>query len=193
LSVPFCPYHFVRSPMPPPRERGTCRLRKSNSIPLHFTPVCYPLPHMTFKSTSKRLNDTGTEKYHVQSLYQYPRGWSSFPNSIVSYRVIAYFSATLILMMPWTFICYSFVCTFVCLSSHPTSCCSAAEIISTLFFYAMKYKPEKPKDACNDRFVLSKVFTKFVSVNNLLCSWNKDTSQNFDTAVKLNILLYTCL
>lgn len=41
-------------------------------------------------------------------------------------------------------------------SGHPTSCCSAAEIISTLFFYAMKYKPEKPKDVSNDRFVLSK-------------------------------------
>lgn len=41
-------------------------------------------------------------------------------------------------------------------SGHPTSCCSAAEIMSTLFFYAMKYKPEKPKDSNNDRFVLSK-------------------------------------
>lgn len=41
-------------------------------------------------------------------------------------------------------------------SGHPTSCCSAAEIMSTLFFYAMKYKPEKPKDVSNDRFVLSK-------------------------------------
>lgn len=41
-------------------------------------------------------------------------------------------------------------------SGHPTSCCSAAEIMSTLFFYAMKYDPKKPRDARNDRFVLSK-------------------------------------
>jgi transketolase len=41
-------------------------------------------------------------------------------------------------------------------SGHPTSCCSAAEIMSTLFFYAMKYNSEKPRDAANDRFVLSK-------------------------------------
>jgi transketolase N-terminal domain/subunit len=40
---------------------------------------------------------------------------------------------------------------------HPTSCCSAAEIMSTLFFYAMKYKVDKPRDPANDRFVLSKV------------------------------------
>ena len=40
---------------------------------------------------------------------------------------------------------------------HPTSCCSAAEIMSTLFFYAMKYKADIPRDPANDRFVLSKV------------------------------------
>lgn len=41
-------------------------------------------------------------------------------------------------------------------SGHPTSCCSAAEIMSTLFFYAMKYKVDVPQDPANDRFVLSK-------------------------------------
>jgi transketolase len=51
----------------------------------------------------------------------------------------------------------------LCLSCcrHPTSCCSAAEIMSTLFFYAMKYKVDKPRDAANDRFVLSKVVVHF--------------------------------
>ncbi|XP_067907833.1 transketolase-like [Heterodontus francisci] len=41
-------------------------------------------------------------------------------------------------------------------SGHPTSCCSAAEIMSVLFFHAMKYKPHDPKNPNNDRFVLSK-------------------------------------
>jgi len=45
----------------------------------------------------------------------------------------------------------------LCLCRHPTSCCSAAEIMSTLFFYAMKYKVDAPRDPANDRFVLSKV------------------------------------
>ncbi|XP_043563987.1 transketolase-like isoform X1 [Chiloscyllium plagiosum] len=41
-------------------------------------------------------------------------------------------------------------------SGHPTSCCSCAEIMSVLFFHAMKYKPHDPKNPNNDRFVLSK-------------------------------------
>lgn len=41
-------------------------------------------------------------------------------------------------------------------SGHPTSCCSAAEIMSTLFFNVMRYKVDQPRDASNDRFVLSK-------------------------------------
>uniref|UniRef100_A0AAR2LJ55 transketolase n=1 Tax=Pygocentrus nattereri TaxID=42514 RepID=A0AAR2LJ55_PYGNA len=40
--------------------------------------------------------------------------------------------------------------------SHPTSCCSAAEIMSVLFFHAMKYRPDDPRNPNNDRFVLSK-------------------------------------
>uniref|UniRef100_A0AAY4D3C0 transketolase n=1 Tax=Denticeps clupeoides TaxID=299321 RepID=A0AAY4D3C0_9TELE len=39
---------------------------------------------------------------------------------------------------------------------HPTSCCSAAEIMSVLFFHTMRYKPKDPRNACNDRFVMSK-------------------------------------
>ncbi|XP_043935936.1 transketolase-like protein 2 [Protopterus annectens] len=41
-------------------------------------------------------------------------------------------------------------------SGHPTSCCSAAEIMAVLFFNIMKYKPLDPRNANNDRFVLSK-------------------------------------
>uniref|UniRef100_A0A8C4SVV5 Transketolase b n=1 Tax=Erpetoichthys calabaricus TaxID=27687 RepID=A0A8C4SVV5_ERPCA len=41
-------------------------------------------------------------------------------------------------------------------SGHPTSCCSAAEIMSVLFFNTMKYIPLDPRNPNNDRFVLSK-------------------------------------
>ncbi|XP_039184591.1 transketolase-like protein 1 [Crotalus tigris] len=41
-------------------------------------------------------------------------------------------------------------------SGHPTSCCSAAEIISVLFFHTMRYRPNEPGHPNNDRFVLSK-------------------------------------
>jgi len=41
-------------------------------------------------------------------------------------------------------------------SGHPTSCCSAAELMSVLFFNTMRYKPSDPRNQCNDRFVLSK-------------------------------------
>ncbi|HEU6449064.1 MAG TPA: transketolase [Verrucomicrobiae bacterium] len=41
-------------------------------------------------------------------------------------------------------------------SGHPTSCCSAADIVSTLFFGHMKYDPKNPHYYNNDRFILSK-------------------------------------
>jgi transketolase len=41
-------------------------------------------------------------------------------------------------------------------SGHPTSCASAAEIMSVLFFHTMKYDPKSPRDPNSDRFVLSK-------------------------------------
>src|ERR671930_2438779 len=41
-------------------------------------------------------------------------------------------------------------------SGHPTSCLSAAEIMSTLFFAEMHYDPRNPQNPDNDRFVLSK-------------------------------------
>src|SRR6187431_86391 len=41
-------------------------------------------------------------------------------------------------------------------SGHPTTCCSAAEIVSTLFFGEMRFDPQNPQSDQNDRFVLSK-------------------------------------
>ena len=41
-------------------------------------------------------------------------------------------------------------------SGHPTSCTSAAEIVSTLFFSVMRYDPADPANAANDVFILSK-------------------------------------
>ncbi|XP_020035178.2 transketolase-like protein 2 isoform X2 [Castor canadensis] len=41
-------------------------------------------------------------------------------------------------------------------SGHPTSCCSAAEIMAVLFFHTMRYKQTDPKHPDNDRFILSK-------------------------------------
>jgi transketolase len=41
-------------------------------------------------------------------------------------------------------------------SGHPTSCASAAEIMSVLFFAVMRYDPQDPKNSANDVFVLSK-------------------------------------
>lgn len=41
-------------------------------------------------------------------------------------------------------------------SGHPSSCLSAADIVSSLFFGIMRYNPENPKQPNNDRFILSK-------------------------------------
>ncbi len=41
-------------------------------------------------------------------------------------------------------------------NGHPTSCCSAADIVATLFFSVMRYDPKDPRNPDNDRFVLSK-------------------------------------
>ena len=41
-------------------------------------------------------------------------------------------------------------------SGHPSSCCSAADIVATLFFSVMRYDPKNPKQPNRDRFVLSK-------------------------------------
>ena len=41
-------------------------------------------------------------------------------------------------------------------SGHPTTCLSAAEIVSVLFFAEMRYEPKNPGNPRADRFVLSK-------------------------------------
>jgi transketolase len=41
-------------------------------------------------------------------------------------------------------------------SGHPSTCCSAAEIVAALFFAEMRYDPRDPQNPDNDRFVLSK-------------------------------------
>jgi transketolase len=41
-------------------------------------------------------------------------------------------------------------------SGHPTSCCSAAEIVAALFFGEMRFDPGDPHLVDSDRFVLSK-------------------------------------
>ncbi len=41
-------------------------------------------------------------------------------------------------------------------SGHPSSCCSAADIVAALFFGHMRFDPKNPHYANNDRFILSK-------------------------------------
>ncbi len=41
-------------------------------------------------------------------------------------------------------------------SGHPSSCCSAADIVAALFFSVMRYDPKYPKAPNSDRFILSK-------------------------------------
>src|ERR1043166_6909046 len=41
-------------------------------------------------------------------------------------------------------------------SGHPTSCASAAEVMSVLFYSVMRYDPHDPRNPDNDVFVLSK-------------------------------------
>src|SRR6266516_6536004 len=41
-------------------------------------------------------------------------------------------------------------------SGHPTSCCSAADVVAALFFAHMRYDPKNPHYHNNDRFILSK-------------------------------------
>jgi transketolase len=41
-------------------------------------------------------------------------------------------------------------------SGHPTSCLSAADLVSVIFFREMRFDPRDPHNAANDRFILSK-------------------------------------
>ena len=51
---------------------------------------------------------------------------------------------------------HSIAATTAAGSGHPTSCCSAADVVAALFFGHMRYDAKNPHYHNNDRFVLSK-------------------------------------
>src|SRR3982750_2532499 len=51
---------------------------------------------------------------------------------------------------------HSIAATTAAGSGHPTSCCSAADIVAALFFGHMRYEAKNPHYHNNDRFILSK-------------------------------------
>ncbi len=51
---------------------------------------------------------------------------------------------------------HSITATTAAGSGHPTSCCSAADLVSALFFGHMRYDAKNPHYHNNDRFILSK-------------------------------------
>src|SRR5438876_5648885 len=51
---------------------------------------------------------------------------------------------------------HSIAATTAAGSGHPTSCCSAADLVAALFFGHMRYDPKNPHFHNNDRFILSK-------------------------------------
>ena len=51
---------------------------------------------------------------------------------------------------------HSITATTAAGSGHPTSCCSAADVVAALFFGHMKYDAKNPHYYNNDRFILSK-------------------------------------
>ncbi|XP_060038558.1 transketolase-like protein 1 [Erinaceus europaeus] len=73
-------------------------------------------------------------------------------------------------------------------SGHPTSCSSAAEIMSVLFFHVMRYKQADPESPDNDRFILSKrlsfveVATKWVGQGLGVACGMAYTGKYFDKA-----------
>src|SRR5438067_12258706 len=51
---------------------------------------------------------------------------------------------------------HSIAATTAAGSGHPTSCCSAADLVAALFFAQMRFDPKNPRDPDSDRFILSK-------------------------------------
>src|SRR6476619_3363258 len=51
---------------------------------------------------------------------------------------------------------HSITATTAAGSGHPTSCCSAADVVAALFFGHMRFDPKNPHYYNNDRFILSK-------------------------------------
>ena len=50
----------------------------------------------------------------------------------------------------------SIVATAEAGSGHPSTCMSAADLVAAIFFYAMRYEVENPKNPANDRIIFSK-------------------------------------
>src|SRR5881397_3752353 len=69
-------------------------------------------------------------------------------------------------------------------SGHPTSCCSAADIVATLFFSVMRFDPRNPKLPNNDRFVLSKGHAAPL----LYAAWAEAGAFNPDELLRLRTL-----
>src|SRR5512146_2337590 len=51
---------------------------------------------------------------------------------------------------------HSIAATTAAGSGHPTTCCSAADLVAALFFAEMRFDPHQPHHARADRFILSK-------------------------------------
>jgi transketolase len=51
---------------------------------------------------------------------------------------------------------HSLISTSEAASGHPSSCCSCADIVATLFFKHLRYDVANPSNIYNDRFILSK-------------------------------------
>ncbi|TAL09202.1 MAG: transketolase [Nitrospirae bacterium] len=69
-------------------------------------------------------------------------------------------------------------------SGHPTSCCSAADIVAVLFFSVMRFNPKNPKHPNNDRFVLSKGHAAPL----LYAAWAEAGAFNPDDLLRLRTL-----
>jgi len=69
-------------------------------------------------------------------------------------------------------------------SGHPTSCCSAADVVAVLFFAVMRFAPHDPKHPNNDRFVLSKGHAAPL----LYAAWAEAGAFNPDDLLRLRTL-----
>jgi len=49
-------------------------------------------------------------------------------------------------------------------SGHPSSCCSAADIVAALFFSVMRYDPNNPKAYNSDRLCCQKAMPRLCSM-----------------------------
>ncbi|MBI1845889.1 MAG: transketolase [Candidatus Rokubacteria bacterium] len=69
-------------------------------------------------------------------------------------------------------------------SGHPTSCASAADLVAAIFFDAMRFDPDHPREPASDRFVLSKGHAAPV----LYAAWTEVGTVKLDELLKLREL-----